>query len=34
LQGQAALDLDPGNHAAEQLMQQIHADPPALRKTP
>jgi Flp pilus assembly protein TadD/TolB-like protein len=34
LQGQAALDLDPGNHAAEQLMQQIHAGSPSPRKTP
>jgi Flp pilus assembly protein TadD/TolB-like protein len=34
LQGQAALDLDPGNQAAEQLMQQIHGGAPASRKTP
>jgi tetratricopeptide (TPR) repeat protein/TolB-like protein len=33
-QGQAALNLDPGNQQALQLMQQIHAGTPAGRKTP
>jgi tetratricopeptide (TPR) repeat protein/TolB-like protein len=33
-QGQAALNLDPGNQQAERLMQQIHAGTPAARKTP
>jgi len=34
LQGQAALNLDPGNPQAEQFLQQIHAGAPAARKTP
>jgi len=34
LQGQAALNLDPGNRQAEQFLQQIHAGAPAARKTP
>jgi tetratricopeptide (TPR) repeat protein len=34
LQGQAALNLDPGNQQAQQLLQQIHAGVPAARKTP
>jgi Tfp pilus assembly protein PilF len=34
LQGQAALNLDPGNQQAEQFLQQIHAGSPAARKTP
>jgi tetratricopeptide (TPR) repeat protein len=34
LQGQAALQLDPGNQQAEQFLQQIHAGAPAARKTP
>ena len=33
-QGQAALNLDPGNPQAEQFLQQIHAGAPAARKTP
>ncbi|MGO8786088.1 MAG: tetratricopeptide repeat protein [Terriglobia bacterium] len=33
-QGQAALNLDPGNQQAEELLQQIHAGDPAVRKTP
>jgi Tfp pilus assembly protein PilF/TolB-like protein len=33
-QGQAALNLDPGNPQAEQFMQQIPAGAPAARKTP
>lgn len=34
LQGQAALDLDPGNHEAEQLIQQTPAGAANSRKTP
>ncbi len=34
LQGQAALNLNPGNLQAEQFLQQIHAGAPAARKTP
>jgi Tfp pilus assembly protein PilF len=34
LQAQAALNLEPGNLQAEQLLQQIHAGAPAARKTP
>ena len=34
LQGQAALNLDPGNLQAEQFLQQIPAGAPAARKTP
>ena len=34
VQGQAALNLDPGNHQAEQLLQQIPAGAPAARNTP
>ena len=33
-QGQAALNLDPGNPQAKQFVQQIHAGTPAARKTP
>jgi Tfp pilus assembly protein PilF len=33
-QGQAALNLDPGNQQVEQFMQQIQAGAPAARKTP
>jgi tetratricopeptide (TPR) repeat protein len=33
-QGQAALNLDPGNQPAEQFLQQISAGNPAARKTP
>jgi tetratricopeptide (TPR) repeat protein len=33
-QGQAALNLDPGNLQAEQILEQIHAGNPAARKTP
>jgi Tfp pilus assembly protein PilF len=33
-QGQAALNLDPGNQQALQLMQHIQAGTPAGRKTP
>ena len=34
MQGQAALDLDPGNHEAEQLIQQTPAGAATSRKTP
>jgi Flp pilus assembly protein TadD/TolB-like protein len=34
VQGQAALDLEPGNNAAQQLLRQIDAGSPAPRKTP
>ena len=34
LQGQAALNLDPGNPQAAQILQQIPAEAPAARKTP
>jgi Tfp pilus assembly protein PilF len=34
LQGQAALDLDPGNHEAQQLVEQGHAGAATSRKTP
>jgi tetratricopeptide (TPR) repeat protein len=34
LQGQAALNLNPGSPQAEQFLQQIHAGAPAARKTP
>ncbi len=34
MQGQAALDLDPGNHEAEQLIQQAPAAAATSRKTP
>ncbi len=34
VQGQAALNLDPGNPQVEQFLQQIHAETPAARKTP
>jgi tetratricopeptide (TPR) repeat protein len=34
VQGQAALDLDPGNHEADQLIQQIRAGAAISRKTP
>jgi uncharacterized protein HemY len=33
-QGQAALDLDPGNHEAEQLIQQTPVGAATSRKTP
>ena len=33
-QGQAALNLDPGNQQAEEFLRQIHAGDPAIRKTP
>jgi Tfp pilus assembly protein PilF len=33
-EGQAALNLEPGNQQAEQFLQQIHAGDPAARKTP
>jgi Tfp pilus assembly protein PilF len=34
LEGQAALDLDPGNQEAQQLIEQSHAGAATSRKTP
>jgi len=34
LEGQAALDLDPGNHEAQQLIDQSRAGAATSRKTP